>query len=481
MKRLLSPGNSGYELSRRRVIYSRMRVNLSPTGYRMMNRELGRQLYFIVAASLIVLLPIGISGQGVTEQGTLPGSEADSLYCQDKMDAYRTALLGGDLAGALEPWRKVLAGCPSLSEEIYADGESIYRELFDQTGMQEYVDSIMMILTQRTYYFGNKPAYDLHKADILLDLAGDDPAYLGLCYNILAEAAGSFPDQMECAHFVRLATVAASLYAMGVIDAGELGSAFVTAIGTVDWRMENHISGCGDAEDLQNMETFYRTSGAMTCEGLETLYGEKLDRNFRDTAFVSKIFAMTEEAGCTGSDLYYNVAVKMFASDRSASNAVRLAELNAAAGNNDKAISYFTEAYNRDTSSVVRSGVLMRVAMMELRQGKRQEARDRAEHAWQLDKKNAEALMLLAECYAGADLGNKFDNLAAYWVAADYLDAAVKADPSLRKEAEARIKVYMRNYPTREDCFYRKILDEGVVYTVGGWVSEVTRVRFRKE
>ena len=446
-----------------------------------MKSELGRMLYFMVASALIVLLPAGISGQGVTDGTILSGTREDSLKCTDNMAAYMAAVQGGDLAGALGPWRQVLNGCPSFSEEIYADGESIYRKLFDRTGLQEYIDSMVMILTQRTYYFGNKPSNDLHKAEILFDLAGDDPAYLGLCYNILAEAAGSFPDQMECAHFVRMATVAASLYAMGEIDSEELGSAFVTAIGTVDWRMENHIAGCSGTEDLENMETFYRTSGAMTCEGLETLYGEKLDRNFRDTAFVRKVFTLTEEAGCTGSDLYYNVAVKMFASDRSARNAVRLAELNAAAGNDDKAISYFTEAYNRDTTRAVRSGVLMRVALMELGQGKRQEARDRAEHAWELNKRNAEALMLLAECYAGADLGNKFDNRAAYWVAADYLDAAVKADPSLRKEAEARIKVYMQNYPTREDCFYRKILEEGVVYTVGGWVNEVTRVRFRRE
>lgn len=481
MKRLLSPSGSGYELSARRVIYSRMRVNLSPTDLRKMNRNPGRELFLFIAAALMVLMPVVVSGQGVTGEATLPGPGDDSLNCTDKMAAYRAALQAGDLAGALGPFREVLEACPAVEEEIYTDGESIYRELFGRTGELEYIDSMMMILTQRTYYFGNRPSNDLHKAQILFDLAGDDPIYLGLCYNILAEAAGSFPDQMECSHFVRMATVAASLYAMGVIDSGELGSAFVTAIGTVDRRMENHTAGCANEEDLDNMETFYRTSGAMTCEGLEALYGEKLDRNFRDTVFVNKVFAMTDEAGCTGSDLYYNVAVKMFASDRSAKNAVRLAELNAAAGNNDKAVSYFTEAYNRDTSRVVRSGVLMRVALMELGQGKRQEARDRAEHAWQLNKKNAEALMFLADCYAGAELGNKFDNLAAYWVAVDYLQAAVSADPSLKSKADPKIRAYMKMFPTREDCFYRKILDEGVIYTVGGWVNEVTRVRFRKE
>ncbi len=457
-----------------------------------MNSERSRQLCIFVTAAMMMFFPAGISGQEYSDrgadpgqalpnQGTLSAQGDDSLRCTGKFAGYKAALKGEDLSGALVLWRQVLADCPSYSEEVYTDGESLYRELFERTGGQEYIDSIVMILTQRTYYFGNKPSNDLHKAEILFDLAGDDPAYLGLCYNIITEAAGSFPDQMDCSHFVRMATVAASLYAMGEIDAAELGSAFVTAIGTVDRRMENHVAGCGDAEALDNMVTFYRTSGAMTCEGLETLYGEKLDRNFRDTAFVNMVYAMTREAGCTGSDLYYNIAVKMYAVNRSAANAVRLAELNAAAGNTDKAVSYFTEAYNRDTSRVVRSEVLMRVAMMEFGQGKRQEARDRAEHAWELNKRNAGALMFLAECYAGAELGNKFDNRAAYWVAADYLDAAVKADPSLRKEAEARIKIYMKNYPTREDCFYRKILDEGGVYTVGGWINEVTRVRFRKE
>lgn len=219
----------------------------------------------------------------------------------------------------------------------------------------------------------------------------------------------------------------------------------------------------------------------MTCEGLETLYAGKIDRNFRDTAFVAKVYAMHNEAGCEQSGLYYNVAVKMFANDRTAENAVRLAELNAARNNMDRAVSYFTEAYNRDTNRIVRSGVLTRVALMELERGKRQEARDRAEHAFQLNNRNAGALMILADCYAGAELGNKFDNLASYWVAVDYLQAAMSVDPSLKAEADAKIRKYMKLFPTREDCFYRKILDEGVVYNVGGWVNEVTRVRFRKE
>jgi tetratricopeptide (TPR) repeat protein len=435
----------------------------------------------LLTAALMMVLSSAVAGQDVTRSGTVECGATDSVPCHEMISIYRSAQLQGDNLAALEYWRTVLAGCPDASEEIYTDGETLFREMFDLTGSREYIDSIMMILTQRSHYFSNRAVNELHKTDLLMDLAGDDPEYLGLCYNILIEAAESNPDQLECSHFVRLATVAASLYAMGIIDSGEMRQAFITSIGTVDHRIESGAVNCSNAEDLQNMETFYRTSGAMTCEGLETLYSGKVDRNFRDAVFLGKVNDMLNEAGCSSSGLYYNVAVKMFANDRSVENALRLAELNIARNDSDRALSYFTEAYNRDTSRISRSAVLNRIALADLRQGRRQEARNRAEHAWQLNNRNARALMILAECYAGAELGSSFDNHTAYWVAVDYLESAVKADPSLRQEAEPKFRAWSQLFPTREECFYRRILNEGAVFTVGGWVNEVTRVRFRKE
>lgn len=438
-------------------------------------------VYRIIATVCLSILTLGVSARTVSGSGFVSGHSEDSTECADLTSLYKDHQLNKEYDRALGFWRQVLTKCPSTSEDLYMDGELIYSELYNISGDVAYIDSILMVLTQRTYYFNNKSSNDLHKSELLFELAGDDPAYLGLCYNILMEAAESYPDQMGCDHFVRMATVAASLYAMGIIDAGELEHAFITALGTVDYRLETGSDNCSNKEDLENMETFYRTSGAMTCAGIETLYTWKVDRNFHDTLLISKVNAMLKEAGCTGSELYYNVAVKMFANDRSAENAVRLAELNVVRNNIERAISYFTEAYNRDTSRIVRSEVVTRVAMMELSRGKRQEARDRAEHAWQLNSRNARALMIIADCYAGAEFGNSFDNHTAYWVAVDYLEAARKVDPSLKKEADGKIRAYSQLFPTREECFYRRINDEGIVFSVGGWISEATRVRFRRE
>jgi len=445
------------------------------------HEKTGRRVLRLVALLLLSTFTIGVSAQTPIETVSPFGGREDSINCPESISNYKACYASKDLNKAMDLWRQVLAVCPASSEDIYIDGESMYTELFTVTGDFAYIDSILTILSMRTYYFNNNPSNDLHKAVLLSDLAGDDPTYLGLCYNIIIEAADSYPEQMGCSHFVLLATTAASLYAMGIIDADELAHAFVKAIGTVEERMEHDADNCAGYEDLENMETFFRTSGAMTCASLEMMYSQKIDRNFRDTVLINKVFSMLTETDCTGSDLYYNVAVKMFANNRTAENAVRLAELNVSRNNIERAISYFTEAYNRDTSRLVRSEVITRVAVMELAQGKRQEARDRAEHAWQLNNRNARALLILADCYAGAELGNTFDNHTAYWVAVDYLEAAIKVDPSLRKEAEGKIKAYSQLFPTKEECFYRRLNDQGAVFNVGSWIGEVTRVRFRRE
>jgi len=446
-----------------------------------MRRKTGRQVSgFIVSVCLFILTP-GVSAQTVAKTGVFSDTAEYRAGCDSLTSLYKDHYINEEYSRALEFWRQVQAECPSSSEDLYMEGELMYSELFRGTGEIAFIDTILMVLSQRTWYFNGKPSNDLHKADLLSDLAGDDPSYLGLCYNILAEAAESFPDQMECRHFVLMATTAASLYAMEIIDADELEHAFVKSIGTLESRLGSNLCDVSHDEDLKNLEIYFTTCGAMTCRSIETLYSRKVDSDFRDSELIDKVFTMLTETGCTGSDLYYNVAVKMFANDRSAENAVRLAELNVDRNNIERAISYFTEAYNRDTSRLARSEVITRVAVMELSRGKRQEARDRAEHAWQLNNRNARALMIIADCYAGAEFGNSFDNHTAYWVAVDYLQAATGVDPSLKKEADGKIRAYSQLFPTREECFYRKILDEGTIFNVGGWISEVTRVRFRRE
>ncbi len=276
-------------------------------------------------------------------------------------------------------------------------------------------------------------------------------------------------------------SAAARSYSLSIIDTTEVLAAYLKAAGTVEAMLEAHPDDARYIAAATEIDSIFRSGGAMTCSSIGQIYSRKVDRDIHDTVLINKVFKLLTEKDCSRSDFYYSIAVKIYANNRSAENAVRLAELNIARKNRDKAVGYFTEAFKADTSKIVQSEVVTRVAEMELAEGKRQEARDRAEHAWELNKKNGKALMIIAEACAGSKIGDAFDNHSVYWVAVDYLMYAKAVDPSLKETADAKIKAWSKLFPTKEECYYRNITDQGIAYSVGGWISEVTKVRFRKE
>ncbi len=382
---------------------------------------------------------------------------------------------------ALNDWRQVLAEYPDSSEELYINAESAYAELYQSTGEKAYIDSVLMILSQRTLYFNNKPSHDLRKSAVLYELGATDTVYTEYCYNLVKVVADSYPDYMDENYSVLLMAAAARTYSLSLIDTTEVLAAYLKAAGTVEKQLEIHPGDSGFTEAAGDIYSIFMSSGAMTCSSIEAIYSLKVDQNFHDTVLINKVFNLLTEKDCTRSDFYYRIAVRLYANNRSPENAVRLAELNIARKNSDKAVGYFAEAFKADTSKAVQSEVLTRVAAWELAEGKRQEARDRGEHAWELNKKNGKALMIIAEAYAGSKIGDAFDNHSVYWVAVDYLMFAKAVDPSLKETADAKIKAWSGLFPTREECYYRNITDQGIAYSVGSWISEVTKVRFRKE
>jgi tetratricopeptide (TPR) repeat protein len=384
-------------------------------------------------------------------------------------------------APALNDWRRVLAEYPDSSEELYINAESAYAELYQTTGDKAYIDSVLMILSQRTLYFNNKPSHDLRKSAVLYELGATDTVYMEYCYNLVKEVSDNFPDYMDENYSVLLMAAAARTYSLSLIDTTEVLAAYLKAAGTVEKQLEIHTGDSRYTEAAGDIYSIFMSSGAMTCSSIEEIYSRKVDQNHSDTVLINKVFNLLTEKDCTRSDFYYRIAVRIYANNRSAENAVRLAELNIARKNTDKAVGYFTEAFKADTSKAVQSDVLTRVAAWELAEGKRQEARDRGEHAWELNKKNGKALMIIAEAYAGSKIGDAFDNHSVYWVAVDYLMFAKAVDPSLKETADAKIKAWSRLFPTREECYYRNITDQGIAHSVGSWISEVTKVRFRKE
>ena len=435
----------------------------------------------IIAAAFLTSWTLTLSAQKGIETGTPFGSGEDSIRCLQNTSLYSTCYENKDFEMALDYWWQVFAECPASSEDIYIRGESMYKELFRSTIDAAYIDTVLMILSQRTLYFNNKPSNDLRKSLVLFELGGNYSVYTEQCYNLIKEVTDSFPDHIDHDYSMLLMAAAARSYSLDIIDTTEVLGAYTKAAGIVEAHLEVNPDDTRYIEAANRIDSIFRSSGAMTCGSIEAIYSRKVDKDLRDTILINKVFNILTETGCSGSDFYYRIAVKLFANKRSAENAVRLAELNFNRNNTDKAIGYFTEAFKLDTSKTVRSYVMTRVAAMELASGKRQEARNYGEYAYELNNKNGKALMIIAEAYAGSEIGDAFDNHSVNWVVVDYLKSAKNADPSLEEIANKKIEIYSKLFPTREEGYFRRINDEGKIYRVGGWIGEITRVRFRKE
>jgi tetratricopeptide (TPR) repeat protein len=147
----------------------------------------------------------------------------------------------------------------------------------------------------------------------------------------------------------------------------------------------------------------------------------------------------------------------------------------------NEAEKYYTEAIELETNNLVKSGLLTKLATLELTSDSKQAARDFARAAFSLDPTNGYALFIIAEAYAGSRIGETFENQTVYWVVVDYLIRARNTDPTLREQVDERIGIYSRLFPTKEEAFFRSLVEEGAPYQVGGWINESTTVRFRKE
>ena len=412
----------------------------------------------------------------------LPRPEGeDSLRCLDNTLRYTASYEKRDFITALGFWRQVIDECPASSEDLYIKGEAMYTELYELTGRKAYIDTVLLTLSQRTLWFGNKAANNLNKSLVLIKYGENDTMFTEQCYRLIKEVADSFPDYIDNSWSVRLIEAAVNAYTLNIIDTTEVLAAYTKAMGAVETALVTTPSKSLYTEAANKIDSVFWSSGAVTCTSIEAIYSPKIDKNIRDKALVDKVFTMLEETGCTASGFYYRIAAKMFADRKTAENAVRLAELNYSRNDTDKALWYFTEAYKIDTSKTVRSDVLTRIASMELEAGKKQDARNHGETAYELNNKNGKAVFIIAEAYAGSKIGDAFENHSAYWVAVDYLKTAKAIDPSLTGVADEKIKEYSALFPTREEGYYRGMTDEGVVYRVGGWIGEVTKVRFRKE
>ena len=435
----------------------------------------------ILTGLILSLFSFALQAQQGVDTGTPFGRGEDSTRCLRNTSLYSTYYENKDYNMAVQFWRPVFYECPGSSKNTYIKGEAMFKEFFRKTGNKAYIDTVMMILDQRTKYFNEEHSNSLRKAFALYEFGGNDPDFAKQCYDLIRNVMNVSPQSFDHTYSSLYMAITAKCYALKLIEAPEVITAYSQSMKVVDNQLSRKPDNGRYLEARKNIDAVFRSSGAASCENLEHLFTADVDNNPGDTAMLRKVITLLTETGCKDSELYYKTATNLYKSDPSASSAAQLAEMNVARKKYNEAEKYYTEAIELETDNLVKSGLLTKLATLELASDSKQAARDFARAAYSLDPTNGNALFIIAESYAGSRIGDTFENQTVYWVVVDYLVRARNTDPTLREQIDERIAIYSRLFPSKEEAFFRSLVEEGAPYQVGGWINESTTVRFKKE
>jgi len=447
----------------------------------MNKKEMKRTTSTILTGLLLSVFSLTLQAQMGIETGTPFGKGEDSTRCLRNTSLYSTYYDNKDYNMAVQFWRLVFNECPGSSKNTYIKGETMYKEFFRKTKDNAYLDTVLMILDQRTRYFNEEPANNLRKAFALYEFGGNDIEYTSKCYDLIKGVMETSPESFDHTYSSLYMAVIAKSYALRLIEAPEIINAYSQSMKVVDNQLSRQPGDTRYLEARKNIDAIFRSTGAATCENLEHLFTADVDNNPGDTAMLRKVLTLLTETGCKDSELYYKASTNLYRADPSASSAAQLAEMNLVRKKYNEAEKYYTEAIELETDNKVKSVLLTKLATLELMSDSRQAARDFARAAYSLDPTNGNALFIIAEAYAGSRIGETFENQTVYWVVVDYLVRARNTDPTLKEQIDERISIYSRLFPTKEEAFFRSLVEEGASYQVGGWINESTTIRFRKE
>jgi tetratricopeptide (TPR) repeat protein len=440
-----------------------------------------RRTSMILTGLILSLFSFALQAQQGVDTGTPFGRGEDSTRCLRNTSLYSTYYENKDYNMAVQFWRPVFYECPGSSKNTYIKGEAMFKEFFRKTGNKAYIDTVMMILDQRTKYFNEEHSNSLRKAFALYEFGGNDPDFAKQCYDLIRNVMNVSPQSFDHTYSSLYMAITAKCYALKLIEAPEVITAYSQSMKVVDNQLSRKPDNGRYLEARKNIDAVFRSSGAASCENLEHLFTADVDNNPGDTAMLRKVITLLTETGCKDSELYYKTATNLYKSDPSAASAAQLAEMNVARKKYNEAEKYYTEAIELETDNLVKSGLLTKLATLELASDSKQAARDFARAAYSLDPTNGNALFIIAESYAGSRIGDTFENQTVYWVVVDYLVRARNTDPTLKEQIDERIAIYSRLFPSKEEAFFRSLVEEGAPYQVGGWINESTTVRFKKE
>ena len=411
--------------------------------------------------------------------------------CMINLSLFHESVKNKQFEEAYGFWLPVYQSRPDLNKAIYTDGAEIlgyrYQQTTDENVRKALRDSIMQLHDDRIKYFDEAKYPDsyvlgLKAMDYLTYFPEDELALPA--YGWLKESVTALGAKAQITVLRKFVEVSYNLYKSNTDQYGEqfladyqMASAALEQIAVAGGKNAEHA-----ASQKAYVDRLYAASGAADCSQMDQMYASVVAESANDIDKLGSIMKLYRRLGCTESDVYFAAAEHAHKLQPTDESAAGCAQMCIKKGDLEGAVEYYKQALTMVANNDDKADYLYRLANVYVSLKNYQQGVSHAQQALELNAEDGRCYLLMGICYASAKIYD--DPILArsvFWVACDMFQKAKSVDASCSSDANKLIATYRQYFPSKEDVFFHRDLNEGATFRVGGWIGRNTVCRSKPE
>ena len=446
---------------------------------------------------LCVAIPMVGFAQKKKKKGEEPVVEAPVVTtlsdeeCMTNLSLFHESVKNNQFEEAYGFWLPVYQSRPDMNKAIYTDGAKIldyrYNQATDEAVRKALRDSIMQLHDDRIKYFDEARYPDeyvlgVKAMDYLTYFTEDElalPAYEWLKTSVTALGAKS-----QITVLRKFVEVSYNIYKSNTDQYSDqfladyqMAAAALDQIAVAGGKNAGHAT-----HQKAYVDRLYAASGAADCGQMDQMYASVVAESASDIEKLGSIMKLYRRLGCTESDVYFAAAEHAHKLQPTSESAAGCAQMCIKKEDYAGALEYYKQALSLVTDDEDKADYLYRMANVYVAMKNYQQGASYAQQALDVNAEDGRCYLLLGICYASAKIYD--DPILArsvFWVACDMFQKAKKVDSSCSSDANKLIATSRQYFPSKEDVFFHKELNEGAPFRVGGWIGKTTTCRSKAE
>ena len=411
--------------------------------------------------------------------------------CMTNLSLFHESVKNGQYEEAYGFWLPVYQSRPDMNKAIYTDGAKIldyrYQQATDENVRKALRDSIMQLHDDRIKYFDEARYPDTYvlgvKAMDYLTYFPEDELALP-AYGWMKESVTALGAKAQITILRKFVELSYNLYKS---NTDQYGDQFLADYQLASAALEQiAVAGGKNAEHATSQKAYidrlYAASGAADCGQMDQMYASVVAESASDLDKLGSIMKLYRRLGCTESDVYFAAAEHAHKLQPTSESAAGCAQMCVKKGDMDGALEYYKQALSLVTDNEDKADYLYRMANVYVALKNYQLGASYAQQSLDINAEDGRCYLLMGICYASAKIYD--DPILArsvFWVACDMFAKAKVVDASCASDANKLIATYRQYFPSKEDVFFHKELNDGQPFRVGGWIGKTTTCRSKAE